>query len=104
MDLSQEDWWEKAQQDKDAVILDVRTANEWNSGIIPGAINIDIYKGPGFIEEVEKLDKDKIYYVYCAAGARSGQACNVLIDLGFAGAYNLAGGMSRWQGPVVAPE
>lgn len=103
MDISQQEWWEKAQQDNNAVILDVRTPDEWSRGIIPGAINIDIYKGQGFIDEVEQLDKSKNYYVYCAAGARSGQACRVMAQLGFNTAYNLTGGFSQWRGPVEQP-
>ena len=103
MDLSQQEWWEKAQQDDKAVILDVRTEDEFNNGIIPGAINIDIYKGQGFIYQVEELDKSKNYYVYCAAGARSGKACSVMNELGFKTTYNLAGGISQWSGPVEMP-
>ncbi|WP_394758792.1 rhodanese-like domain-containing protein, partial [Flavobacterium sp.] len=40
MNLSQEEWWAKAQEDKDLVILDVRTQDECSEGIIPNAINI----------------------------------------------------------------
>lgn len=104
MNLSQQEWWEKAQADSNAVILDVRTEDEWNRGIIPGAINIDIYKGQGFVYAVEELDKSKNYYVYCAAGARSAQACNIMNQLEIANTFNLAGGISQWDGPVVAPE
>ena len=50
MDLRQEDWLAQLQKDPNAVILDVRTAEEFSAGIIPGAINIDIYKGQGFIQ------------------------------------------------------
>ena len=74
MDITQEQWWQEAQQDSNAVILDVRTEDEWNQGIIPGAINIDIYKGQGFIYQVDELDKFKTYYIYCRSGGRSGQA------------------------------
>lgn len=104
MNLDQEQWWTQAQQDENAVILDVRTPDEWSRGIIPGAVNIDIYKGQGFIYAVEELDKNKNYYVYCAAGARSGQACNIMNQLGFSNTYNLAGGISQWQGPIADPE
>lgn len=104
MNISQQEWWEKAQEDSNAVILDVRTEDEWNRGIIPGAINIDIYKGQGFIYAVEELDKAKNYYIYCAAGGRSGQACNIMQQLGFETTYNLVGGISQWDGPVVSPE
>jgi rhodanese-related sulfurtransferase len=101
MNVSQEQWWEGTQQDTDAVILDVRTLDEWNDGIIPGAINIDIYQGQEFIAGLEALDKSKTYYVYCRSGARSAQACNVMNQLGFEKAYNLTGGIMQWDGPVV---
>ena len=104
MNISQQEWWEQAQADSNAVILDVRTEDEWNRGIIPGATNIDIYKGQGFVYAVEELDKNKKYYVYCAAGVRSAQACNIMNQLGFENTFSLIGGISQWAGPVVAPE
>ena len=104
MDLRQEDWLEQLQKDENALILDVRTAEECSEGIIPGAINIDIYKGQGFIYQVEELDKSKNIYVYCKAGGRSAQACNIMNQLGFDKTYNLMGGMMQWNGPVEQPE
>jgi len=104
MNISQQEWWEGTQENTDAVILDVRTTDEWNDGIIPGAINIDIYKGQGFITALEELDKSKTYYVYCRSGARSAQACNIMNQLGFEKALNLTGGIMQWEGPVVAPQ
>jgi len=103
MDLSQQDWTSQLHNDTDAVILDVRTEEEWNEGIIPGAINIDIYKGQGFIYGVEELDKTKNYYVYCKAGGRSAQACAIMGQLGFAKTYNLVGGFTQWEGETVLP-
>lgn len=100
MNLLQEEWWEKAQADDNAVILDVRTEDECNDGIIPNAINIDIYKGQGFIYQVDELDKSKNYYVYCKAGGRSAQACSIMNQMGFETTYNLMGGFSEWEGPV----
>jgi len=101
MNLMQEEWWTKLQEDDNAVILDVRTEDECLDGIIPGAINIDIYKGQGFIYQVEELDKSKNYYVYCKAGGRSAQACTIMNQLGFETTYNLMGGFSEWDGPVA---
>ena len=91
------------QNDPEAVILDVRTQDEWDEGIIPGAINIDIYKGQGFIYEVDQLDKNKNYYVYCKAGGRSAQACAIMSQLGFPNTYNLTGGFMQWNGEKVLP-
>lgn len=97
-DLTQNDWSENLNADTNAVILDVRTQEEVNEGIIPNAIHIDIYKGQDFISEIEALDKTKNYYVYCKAGGRSGQACAIMNQLGFETTYNLIGGFSKWQG------
>jgi rhodanese-related sulfurtransferase len=103
MNLQQEKWWADAQIDDNAVILDVRTPEEFDRGIIPNAINIDIYKGQGFIYLLEELDKSKSYYVYCHAGSRSAKACEVMQQLGFSTTYNLVGGISEWEGPIVTP-
>jgi len=84
-----------------AVVLDVRTEEECSEGIISNAINIDIYKGQGFIYQLEALDKDKNYYVYCKAGGRSAQACSIMNQLGFANSYNLLGGFMNWEGEVA---
>ena len=101
MNLEQEVWREQLNNDANAIILDVRTEDEFNEGIIPGAINIDIYKGQGFIYSIEELDKSKNYYVYCRSGGRSGQACSIMRELGFQNAYNLLGGIMNWEGEVV---
>ncbi|MFA9187782.1 rhodanese-like domain-containing protein [Flavobacterium sp. FBOR7N2.3] len=103
MNLTQEDWIAQLEADDNAVILDVRTEDECDEGIIANAINIDIHKGQDFISEIEKLDKSKNYYVYCRSGARSGKACEIMNELGFDNAYNLLGGMLDWDGEVVAP-
>lgn len=103
MNLNQNDWASQLEADANAVILDVRTEDEWNDGYIPNAINIDIYKGQGFIYEVDQLDKSKNYYVYCKAGARSDQACQVMSQLGFENTFNLLGGFMNWRGEVEMP-
>ncbi|XLS28263.1 rhodanese-like domain-containing protein [Flavobacteriaceae bacterium M23B6Z8] len=100
-DLSQEEWAEQFQADSDSFLLDVRTPEEFEDGHIPGATNIDIYLGQEFVDEVEKLDKNKNYYVYCRSGKRSGQACAIMNQLGFENAYNLSGGFMEWEGEVA---
>ena len=100
MDLTQEEWTEQLNNESDAIILDVRTDAEVEEGIIPNAKHIDIYKGQGFIDEVEKLDKTKPYYIYCRSGNRSGQACAIMGQLGFENTYNLMGGFNEWDGDV----
>jgi rhodanese-related sulfurtransferase len=103
MNLTQEDWVAQFEAEENAVILDVRTADEFNEGFIANAINIDIHKGQGFIDAVEELDKDKKYYVYCRSGMRSAKACEIMNQLGFENAYNLLGGILDWEGEVVEP-
>ncbi|TDD97025.1 rhodanese-like domain-containing protein [Flavobacterium cellulosilyticum] len=100
MNLTQEDWVSQLEADANAVILDVRTENECNEGIIPNAINIDIYEGQAFIDKIEALDKSKNYYVYCRSGARSAKACAIMNNLGFENAYNLEGGFLEWNGEI----
>lgn len=97
-ELSQKEWQEKMEKDQEAVILDVRTEEEVEEGYIPNSKNIDIYKGQGFINEVEKLDKSKHYYIYCRSGKRSAQACTLMDQMGFDETYNLLGGFSEWKG------
>lgn len=75
-----------------AVILDVRTNEEFKQGAIKGAINLDLIGGT-FKQEIVKMDKNKTYFVYCRSGNRSGQACKMMGDLGFKNLYNLSGGI-----------
>ena len=99
-DLSQKDWTKQLQEDNNSVILDVRTLEEVEIGVIPNSIHNDIYKGQGFVDEINQLDKTKNYYVYCKSGGRSAQACAVMNQLGFDNAFNLTGGFSEWQGEI----
>lgn len=101
MNLSQQDWKIKLENDLNAVILDVRTEEEWNDGIIPNAILNDIYKGQAFLYKLDELDKSKNYYVYCKAGGRSAQACAIMNQMGFETTYNLEGGFMKWKGDVA---
>jgi rhodanese-related sulfurtransferase len=100
-DLSQEEWTEQLENSTKAFLLDVRTPEEVEDGYIPNATNIDIHLGQGFLDEIEKLDKSKTYFVYCRSGARSGQACAIMNSVGFQNAYNLLGGFMNWEGEVT---
>ena len=102
-DLTIPQWKEEIDKDDNAVILDVRTPEEVDEGMLDNAAHIDIYRGQGFLDDIEKLDKSKNYYVYCRSGGRSGQACQFMAAQGLQ-AYNLMGGMMQWDGPVVQPQ
>ncbi|MGO4904151.1 rhodanese-like domain-containing protein [Flavobacterium sp. W20_MBD1_R3] len=103
MNLIQEDWVSQFEADENAVILDVRTAEEFSEGFIANAINIDIHSGQDFVNEIETLDKNKKYYVYCRSGMRSAKACEIMNQLGFENTYNLIGGITEWEGQIVEP-
>ena len=100
-DLSQNEWAQALTKQPQAVVLDVRTEEEFESGYIPKAINIDIQMGPSFIDEINSLDKTKSYYVYCRSGARSSQAVQMMRELGFNDTFNLLGGILDWHGEVL---
>ncbi|GAA3514927.1 rhodanese-like domain-containing protein [Aquimarina addita] len=100
-DISQDEWQELINKDDKAIILDVRTEEEVADGYIPNMVHLDIRKGQGFLDEVAKLDKDKNYYIYCRSGARSGQACQLMNQMGFETTYNLIGGFMNWDGETV---
>lgn len=81
---------------KNAVVLDVRTPEEYASGYIGNAINIDFYI-PSFQDDIKQLDKDKTYFVYCQAGGRSKSAYEVMKKEGFVNVFELNGGISEWE-------
>ncbi len=99
--LSQEEWKEGIESGENLEILDVRTPDEFQEGHIPGAHNIDIYKGQGFLDEINNLDKSKEYFVYCRSGARSAQACALMQQQGIEKSYNLMGGITEWNGKII---
>ncbi len=104
MDLTQEEWERQIAGDDKAVVIDVRTEDEWNEGIIPGAMLVDIHRGQGFIDDINNLDRNKNYYVYCKSGGRSKQACQIMNQMGFHHTYNLLGGFSEWKGNSTLPD
>jgi rhodanese-related sulfurtransferase len=80
----------------DFVILDLRTAGEYGSGHIEGAVLLD-YRNPDFADKLKGLDKSKTYLIHCASGGRSGQASSTFTELGFAKVYHMHDGMNGWK-------
>ena len=84
-------------QNKEAIIIDVRTPGEYRDGHIPGVVNIPL-------DELEKrigeIPKDKKVVLICRTGSRSAQGTRLLRSKGFNNVYNSTGGMSTWKGPV----
>ena len=85
--------------DKNAIVLDVRTEHENSEERIPKSVLIDIYK-PNFLNKIEELDKTKTYLVYCHSGSRSYAAFKKMKQLGFESVYNLKSGIIGWNGRV----
>ncbi len=88
--------WEKLRKDASVVVLDVRTAEEFADGHMPGAINLDI-RGGKFAETLAGLDKSKTYLVHCAVGGRSAKACGQMDGMKFEKVLNLSGGITAWE-------
>lgn len=103
--ISVNEFEQKLNSEKNVQLIDVRTPEEYESGFIKGAKNID-WNGAGFETEINKLDKTKTVYVYCLGGGRSGSAAARMKELGFKDIYDLQGGMMAWNNagkPVITP-
>jgi len=81
---------------KELVILDVRTPQETALGTIPNAIIID-YKASDFDEKISILKKTTPYLVYCRSGGRSAGASTKMINAGFTNVTNMEGGYNAWS-------
>lgn len=78
------------------VILDVRTPKEFQEGHIEGTINLDYY-AKTFLDDLDRLDKTKQYFIYCRTGSRSGKTFGFMKKLGFQKVYHMVGGIKRWK-------
>jgi rhodanese-related sulfurtransferase len=78
-------------------VLDVRTAGEFRSGYLKGAVQADWLNKKEFEERTQHLSTDKPLLVYCASGVRSEQAAKWLLKKGFKEVYNLKGGTAAWK-------
>ncbi|MGB1307594.1 MAG: rhodanese-like domain-containing protein [Oceanihabitans sp.] len=77
-------------------LVDVRTPEEFHSGYIQNAQNID-YNSPTFDQDILQLDKEKPVLLYCHSGGRSAKCATKLEEAGFKKIYDLEGGISRWK-------
>ena len=85
--------------EKDYIIIDARTEEEFNEGHIEGAILIPEYE-IGERAEKELLDKEQFLLVYCRSGRRSKIAAQALADLGYTNVKEF-GGIIDWQYEIV---
>ena len=89
---------EMMKNEKDYIILDVRTAEEYKEGHIPNAINV-ANETIGEDEIAELPDKDQLIMVYCRSGRRSKQAASKLMKLGYSNIVEI-GGIIDWKGDI----
>ncbi len=85
------------------VILDIRTPKEFREDRIEGAVNVD-FRSSNFRGEIDKLDRNKTYFVYCRTGNRSRDAVNLMGAMGFRSLVRLAGDITGWKSaglPIV---
>ena len=78
------------------VILDVRTPEEFLGEYIENAVNLDYYSDT-FRNDLDKLDKNKTYLIYCRSGSRSENSLNIMKGLDFREVYNMLGGITKWK-------
>ena len=80
-----------------AVLLDVRSPQEYREGHIPGSQNVPLQQ----LDKVEEVkeNKDTVLYVYCHSGARSRQAVSLLQAMGYTNVHNI-GGIAAYSGKV----
>lgn len=89
----------------DFVILDIRTPKEFRRGHIKGAVLLD-YHHAQFINSLQRLDKSKVYFIYCHTGYRSSRTIRMVKKMGFSTIYHLKRGIVEWHAhrlPIATP-
>ena len=82
---------------KELTVLDVRTPAEYDSSHIQGAVNYDVLDSVQFMQQIQALDKNETYLVYCRSGKRSAKAAGWMEHLGFNHIYNMKEGILGWE-------
>ncbi len=93
--LSPEDFKSAIESQPGAILIDCRTPGEFAFSRLPAAVNFN-YLSQNFVEEMEKMDPEAIYLVYCRSERRSLRTCTLLQNGGFKNVYNLDGGLVSW--------
>ena len=94
--VSGEEAYKLINEDKELIILDVRSKEEYDSGHIPGAKLLPVQSLSMRIDELG-VYIDKPILVYCASGGRSPRAVETLMENDFTNIYHLSRGISSWR-------
>lgn len=86
----------QAKADTTAIILDVRTPEEYKEEHLAGAQQLDFLNSEVFDAGIKLLDKSHTYYVYCRSGKRSHHACMKMKKQGFK-VFDMEGGILNWK-------
>ncbi len=89
--------------DDEFELIDVRTLDEFNSGHISTAINIDFFSAD-FIDEIKEFDTSLNLILYCRTDNRSSKSAKILVDNDYKNVYVIKGGIEEWisQGNPVS--
>lgn len=94
--LSPKDFIEQAKADTTAIILDVRTPEEYKEEHLAEAQQLDFLNSEAFDAGIKQLDNTHTYYVYCRSGKRSHNACIKMKKQGLK-VFDMEGGILNWK-------
>ena len=83
-------------ENRNVIVLDIRTPGEFSKGHLHGATNID-FTARDFANRVAALDRDQTYLLYCAIGGRSARCLAIFEKLQFKSILHLEDGIKAWQ-------
>ncbi len=101
--MSQKELMVRTKSEMNTFVLDVRSPKEYDSGHIPGAVNINHTELSNHLEKLRGY-KDKDVVVYCERGVRAKKAQRILRTAGFSHVYHLKGDMARWRNRKLPTE
>lgn len=87
---------ENHQHNPDFLVLDVRTPKEYQKEHLKNAQLLNV-KSSNFEDELEKMDKNKKYFIYCKTGRRGSKAVELMQKHGYKKVFNISGGINKWK-------
>ncbi len=94
--LDPDDFRQRLQETEGGILVDVRTVSEVLEYTLPGSYHID-YLGGDFLDQLEVMDRNITYFIYCRTGRRSMRTGVLMHNWGFKNLINLEGGLAAWE-------